>query len=49
MTAPLLELDGLGKNFGGLAAVADLALEVPAGSVAGLMGPNGAGRPPSST
>jgi branched-chain amino acid transport system ATP-binding protein len=44
MTAPLLELDGLGKNFGGLAAVADLALEVPAGSVAGLMGPNGAGK-----
>ncbi len=40
----LLETEGLGKSFGGLAAVADLSLSVPQGCVAGLMGPNGAGK-----
>lgn len=42
--ANLLELEGVGKSFGGVAAVADLTLAVPAGSVTGLMGPNGAGK-----
>ena len=40
----LLSTQKLGKSFGGLAAVADLSLEVPQGCVAGLMGPNGAGK-----
>jgi len=40
----LLSTEGLGKSFGGLAAVSDLSLEVPQGCVAGLMGPNGAGK-----
>jgi branched-chain amino acid transport system ATP-binding protein len=44
MTALVLELDDLGKSFGGLTAVADLSLAVPAGCVFGLMGPNGAGK-----
>jgi branched-chain amino acid transport system ATP-binding protein len=44
MTTPLLEVTDLSKSFGGLTAVADLALAVPAGSVSGLMGPNGAGK-----
>lgn len=41
---PLLELRGVGKSFGGVAAVSDLSFAVRPGSVAGLMGPNGAGK-----
>jgi branched-chain amino acid transport system ATP-binding protein len=41
---PLLEIEGIGKHFGGVAAVADLSMAVAPGSVAGLMGPNGAGK-----
>jgi branched-chain amino acid transport system ATP-binding protein len=40
----LLTLSGVGKSFGGVAAVSDLDLCVPTGSVTGLMGPNGAGK-----
>jgi branched-chain amino acid transport system ATP-binding protein len=40
----LLTLSGVGKSFGGVAAVSDLDLAVPLGSVTGLMGPNGAGK-----
>lgn len=41
-TAVLAE--GLGKRFGDLWALRDLDLEVPAGSVLGLLGHNGAGK-----
>lgn len=44
MTAPLLELKGLGKRFGGLVAVNDLSFDVHAGEVVGLLGPNGSGK-----
>ncbi len=40
----LLELTGVGKSFGGVAAVSTLSFAVPVGSVTGLMGPNGAGK-----
>ena len=40
----LLEIDAVGKNFGGVAAVSNLSMSVQAGSVAGLMGSNGAGK-----
>jgi branched-chain amino acid transport system ATP-binding protein len=40
----LLELRSLSKNFGGLAAVKDLTLDVDAGSIISLIGPNGAGK-----
>ena len=42
MTDSLLTVEGLGRRFGGLIAVDDLSLEVRAGSILGVIGPNGA-------
>jgi ABC-type branched-subunit amino acid transport system ATPase component len=44
MTSPLLEIDQVSKNFGGVAAVANVTLAVEAGSIAAVIGPNGAGK-----
>ena len=41
---PILTLDGVGKNFGGLQVVEDLSFSVRRGSCTGLIGPNGAGK-----
>ncbi|EFH12098.1 ABC transporter ATP-binding protein [Teichococcus cervicalis] len=41
---PLLTLDGLRKNFGGLRATDDLSLTVLPGELHALIGPNGAGK-----
>ncbi len=40
----MLEVSGLSRRFGGLLAVADVSLRVPAGSIVALVGPNGAGK-----
>ena len=40
----LLEVDHLSKRFGGVVAVNDCSLSIPAGSITGLIGPNGSGK-----
>jgi branched-chain amino acid transport system ATP-binding protein len=42
--ASLLAVDDLSRNFGGLAAVSELAFAVERGELLGLIGPNGAGK-----
>ena len=44
MAEPLLRLHGVSKSFGGLAAVREVSLDLPAGSLCALIGPNGAGK-----
>ena len=45
MTAtPVLETRDLGIHFGGLRAVDELSLQVPAGETLGVIGPNGSGK-----
>ncbi len=44
MTEPLLELQKVTMQFGGLKAVADLDLTIEEGELVGLIGPNGAGK-----
>jgi neutral amino acid transport system ATP-binding protein len=40
----LLEISNLSKRFGGVVAVDGCSLSVPAGSITGLIGPNGSGK-----
>lgn len=42
--APILQVSGLTKRFGGLAAVNEVDFSVPEGGIVGLIGPNGAGK-----
>ncbi len=43
-TRPLLELKGIGVNFGGVSALQSVDMQVFPGEVVGLIGPNGAGK-----
>lgn len=40
----ILNVEGVGKTFGGLKAVADVDIQVLRGQIVGVIGPNGAGK-----
>ncbi|MFQ5968484.1 MAG: ATP-binding cassette domain-containing protein, partial [Acidimicrobiia bacterium] len=44
MTSPLISIEGLSVQFGGMPVLSNLALSVLAGSSAGVVGPNGSGK-----
>ncbi len=44
LDVPILEIQRLGKNFGGVQAVHDLSFSVNEHEILGLIGPNGAGK-----
>jgi branched-chain amino acid transport system ATP-binding protein len=44
MMAALLEIQGVSKTFGGLAALTDVTLSMQRGEILGVVGPNGAGK-----
>ena len=42
--APVLQVRGLTKRFGGLTAVKNLSFDLRRGEIFGLIGPNGSGK-----
>ncbi|HER25666.1 MAG TPA: ATP-binding cassette domain-containing protein, partial [Rhodospirillales bacterium] len=42
--ALILEVNNVSKSFGGVIANHDISLQVPAGKIIGLIGPNGSGK-----
>ena len=44
MPEPLLQVSGLAKRFGGIAAADEISLEIPEGELHAVIGPNGAGK-----
>jgi len=44
MTEPILKVQDVSKNYGGVAAVDNVTFEIETGQTVGLIGPNGAGK-----
>ena len=44
MSAPILEVSGLTKQYGGFTAVDNISFSIKEGEIVGLLGPNGAGK-----
>ena len=44
MSNPVIETNGLNKNFGRIAAVKNLSIQIQPGQVFGILGPNGSGK-----
>ena len=44
MTNSIIEINGVSKSFGGVAANKDITLSVKSGGITGLIGPNGSGK-----
>lgn len=42
--APMLQLQGIAHNFGGLNVLTNVNIDVPPGRIVGLIGPNGSGK-----
>ena len=49
MSSPLLQLESVTMQFGGLRCISDFSFSVDDGQLVGLIGPNGAGKQPFST
>lgn len=44
MTTPVLQVEGLGRSFGGIVAVDDVSFTVDQAEIVGIIGPNGSGK-----
>ena len=42
--APILEVEGLNKSFGGVQAVSEVSFDLQPGQILGIIGPNGSGK-----